>query len=43
MVAVDAVVDEAAEEDGDDEATVVVDAELADEPWAWMPRLPLSP
>ena len=35
--------DEAAEEDGDDEATVVVDAELADEPWAWIPRPPLSP
>ena len=43
MVAVDAVVDEAADEDGDDEATVVVEAELADEPCACMPWPPLSP
>ena len=32
VVAVDAVVDEAADEDGDDEATVVEEAELAEDP-----------
>ena len=37
VVAVEAVVDEAADEDGDDEATVVVEAELAEDPCTWTP------
>ena len=37
MVAVDAVVDEAADEDGEEEATVAVEAELAEEPCPWIP------
>ena len=38
-MAVEAVVDEAADEDGEEEATVAVEAELADEPWPWTPML----
>jgi len=37
VVAVDAVVEEAADEDGEEDATVAVEAELADDPWPWMP------
>ena len=37
VVAVDAVVEEAADEDGEEDATVAVEAELADDPCPWMP------
>ena len=37
VVAVDAVVEEAADEDGEEVARVAVEAELADVPCPWMP------